>query len=118
MVLLTPHMKIMVAITPCDFRRGMDSLTGLCKKEFAQDPFSGTLFVFRNRSSTAIKILTFDGSGVWLLHKRFSEGKLLWWPKHPSEQLTPIAAKELYILINKGNPSTTQFSEDWRKLSL
>jgi hypothetical protein len=55
---------------------------------------------------------------MWLMHKRYSEGKILWWPKHPSEQLTPIAAKELYILINKGNPSTTQFSEDWRKLPL
>lgn len=117
MVQLTPHMKIMVAIAPCDFRRGLDSLTALCK-QFNNDPFSGIIFVFRNRSGTAIKLLTYDGSGMWLMHKRYSEGKILWWPKHPSESLTSIAAKELYILINKGNPSTTQFSEDWRKLPL
>ena len=117
MVQLTPHMKIMVAIAPCDFRRGLDSLAALCK-QLNNDPFSGVIFVFRNRSGTAIKLLVFDQTGMWLTHKRFSEGKLLWWPKHPSEPLTFIAAKELYILINKGNPSTTQFSEDWRKLPL
>lgn len=118
MIQLTPHMRIMVAIDFIDFRRGLDSLTGLCKQKFAQDPFCGTIYAFRNRSGTAVKLLAYDGTGMWLFHKRFSEGKLLWWPKHPSEPLTNIAAKELYILLHKGNPSTTQFSEDWRKLPL
>jgi transposase len=41
---------------------------------------SGTLFLFRNRSGTAIKLLTYDGQGYWLCLKRFSQGKLQWWP--------------------------------------
>jgi transposase len=80
-------MKIMIAINPCDFRRGMDSLAGLCKQQFALDPLCGIIFVFRNRCATAIKVLAYDGTGMWLIHKRFSEGKLLWWPKQSSEHV-------------------------------
>jgi transposase len=110
-------MKILIAIEPTDFRRGIDALCAVCREKFGQDPFSGILFVFRNRASTAIKLLCYDGTGFWLLQKRFSEGKLRWWPQQTGEPLTPLAAKQLFILIYNGDPGSAQFAEDWRKLA-
>jgi hypothetical protein len=59
-------------------------LVALCKTRFDQDPFSGTLFVFRNRSGTALKLLVYDGQGYSLCLKRFSKGRLHWWSQ-PSD---------------------------------
>jgi transposase len=78
----------------------------------------GILFVFRNRAGTAIKLLCYDGGGFWLLHKRFSNGKLRYWPTSEDEALSPMAAKQLQVILYNGDPSTAQFAEDWRKLSI
>ncbi len=75
MLQITPQMKILIAIEPVDFRKGIDGLAAVCKKSLAQDPFTGTVFVFRNRRSTAIKVLIYDGQGFWLCQKRLSEGR-------------------------------------------
>ena len=61
MIQLVPHLKVLIAYEPVDFRKGIDSLAGLCRDEFAEDPFSGTVFVFRNRAGTALKLLVYDG---------------------------------------------------------
>ncbi|MFA6046846.1 MAG: IS66 family insertion sequence element accessory protein TnpB, partial [Phycisphaerales bacterium] len=70
MIQLTPQMRIVVAIAPADFRRGIDGLARLCKEVLKQDPFAGWVFVFRNQRATAVKILVYDGQGFWLCHKR------------------------------------------------
>lgn len=76
MIQLVPQLRILLACAPVDFRKGLDSLLALCKGPLKQDPFSGTLFVFRNRSGTALKLLVYDGTGYWLCLKRFSQGHL------------------------------------------
>ena len=80
MLQITPQMKILVAVEPADFRRGIDGLARLCQEALQQDPFVGTVFVFRNRKATALKILMYDGQGFWLCHKRLSQGRFPWWP--------------------------------------
>jgi transposase len=80
MLQITPQMKILVAVEPADFRKGIDGLVRLCKESLGHDPFAGTVFVFRNRRGTAIKVLVYDGQGFWLCHKRLSEGRFRWWP--------------------------------------
>jgi transposase len=60
MIQITPQMRIMVAIDPIDFRRGIDGLANICRAKLSVDPFTGTLFVFRNRRSTAINALMYD----------------------------------------------------------
>jgi transposase len=70
---ITPQMRVLVAIAPVDFRRGIDGLVRLCKESLEQDAFSGTLFVFRNRRATALKALVYDGQGFWLCHKNQEE---------------------------------------------
>jgi len=78
MIQLTPQMRLLVAVEPVDFRKGIDSLCAVCRQGLAMDPFSGTLFVFVNRSRQAIRLLAYDGQGYWLCHKRLSTGRFAW----------------------------------------
>lgn len=116
MIQLTPQSRVLIAIEPEDFRKGIDGLANTCRQVLDGDPFSGTLFVFRNRSRTAIKILAYDGTGFWLCMKRLSKGKLQWWPSHEEPSIS-LSHKELNILIWNGNPSTAKLSTDWRQVS-
>ena len=59
-----------VLLESCDMRKGFNGLYGMVSTNFGEDPKSGALFVFSNRRHTRIKILYFDGSGLWLLTKR------------------------------------------------
>jgi len=61
MIQLVPQLKILIACEPVDFRKGIDSLAAVCRARLEQNPFSGTMFVFRNRSGTALKLLVYDG---------------------------------------------------------
>ena len=81
MIQITAQMRVLVAIEPVDGRKGIDSLARLCQEKLAEDPFSGCVFVFRSRSGTAIRLLTYDGQGYWLAQKRLSRGKFTWWPE-------------------------------------
>jgi transposase len=116
MIQLAPQLKIMLAVVPIDFRKGIDALAALCRNQLNQDPFCGTLFVFRNRRGTAVKLLVFDGTGYWLCLKRFSRGKLAWWPTSSNEPLQPLQAQQLGVLLAQGNPLRASFPEDWRKV--
>jgi transposase len=69
MIQITPHMRILVAVEPADFRKGIDGLAQLCKDSLKHDPLGGEVFVFRNRSATALKLLVYDGQGFWLCQK-------------------------------------------------
>ncbi len=65
MISLTAVTRVLVAIEPADFRRGIDGLAKTVRQEFSQDPFSGCVFVFRNRRRTAIKswLMMYRGFG-------------------------------------------------------
>ena len=56
MIQITPQMRIMVAVEPADFRKGIDGLARVCKDVLRHDPFGGWVFVFRNRPATALKV--------------------------------------------------------------
>ena len=63
MIALTAGTRILVATEAIDFRCGIDGLARISRQALKADPFCGTLFVFRNKRSTAIKILGYDGRG-------------------------------------------------------
>jgi transposase len=116
MIQATPHMRVLVATQPVDFRKGIDGLVRVCRDQMPADPFSGTAFVFRNRMQTGIKILVYDGQGFWLCHKRLSKGRFKWWPSRGSKS-SELASFSLQILIGGGDPEGVQVVEAWRPLS-
>jgi transposase len=116
MLQITPQMRILVAVQPVDFRKGIDGLVRLCKEVLREDPFRGALFVFRNRSATALKALVYDGQGFWLCHKRLSEGRFRWWPSATEDGAMPLAAHQLQVLLHAGDPEGTKAAPDWRPL--
>ena len=115
MIQITPQMRILVAVEPADFRKGIDGLARVCKDALKQDPFSGALFVFRNRRGTALKVLVYDGQGFWLCQKRLSNGRFRWWPTQSSGAATAaLAAHQLSLLLAAGNPADAQGAPEWR----
>jgi len=115
MIQLTSQMRILVAIEPADFRKGIDGLSQLCRNEFDENPFCGSVFVFRNRRKTAIKALVYDGQGFWLCQKRLSRGKFKHWPGGET-RLGELEAHELLILLRGGDPSELVTAPVWRKV--
>jgi len=101
MIQLSASSQILVATAPQDFRKGIDGFVQLCRHEFFQNPKSGLVFVFINRSKTMIRLLTYESNGFWLMTKRLSKGKFQTWPK-TKQAITPLIAKELrQLLLNK-----------------
>jgi transposase len=80
MLQLTPQSRIFLAVQPVDFRKGIDSLVALCRQVLYDNPLGGTVYVFRNRTGTTLKLLMYDGQGFWLCTKRLSNGHFAWWP--------------------------------------
>ncbi len=117
MLQLIPSAIIYVATISVDFRKGIDGLVGVCKKNLAIDPFSGAFFLFYNRSKTTFKILFYDGQGFNLYIKRLSQGRFQYQPE-PNETLTyqTICHKALQVLINNGDLKNVNFSQNWRPL--
>ena len=64
MIQITPHMRILVAVEPVDFRAGIDGLAAACRKRLQAEPMTGTLFVFASRRRTTVRILAYDGHGA------------------------------------------------------
>ena len=117
MIQVTPQMKVLVAAQPADFRKGIDGLAQVCKESLKRDPFAGTVFVFRNRRATAIKVLVYDGQGFWLCQKRLSEGRFRWWPSSTDQAAKAIASHQLAVLFSAGNPSHTWAAPQWRSVA-
>src|SRR5262245_63973645 len=114
MLQITPQMKILVAVEPADFRRGIDGLARLCQQALHEDPFAGAVFVFRNRRATALKVLMYDGQGFWLCQKRLSQGRFPWWPAAAGEGTQRLAAHQLSVLLSAGDPTRMRAAADWR----
>lgn len=117
MIQITPHMKILLAVDPVDFRKGIDGLAGLCRRTLHSDPFSGYLFIFVNKRRTAIKVLCYDSQGFWMCQKRLSKGRFNWWPTKAPGPGRSLDAHELQMLLWNGDPFNTNAAPAWRKLS-
>ena len=117
MIQLTRHMRILVAIEPADFRKGIDGLAAVCRGYLHEDPFTGTVFVFRNRRATTVKIICYDGQGFWLCQKRLSKGHFAHWPVSLT-QVDRLEAHQLMVLLSGGNPAAARGAESWRALPL
>ena len=104
MIQLTPQMRILVATEPADFRKGIDGLARLCQETLKHDPFSGWVFVFRNRRGDRVKILWWDRDGYALWYKRLEKGTF----KFPS--VTSRSPARMSALFGRNGRSSRSIS--------
>jgi transposase len=67
-----------LAVEPIDMRKGFEGLYALAGERLGENVRSGALFVFINKRHTRLKVLYFDGTGLWLLSKRLEQGTFAW----------------------------------------
>lgn len=70
--------QVFIAVEPVDIRRGVDGLSSLVQESLGKVPTDGSAFAFRNRAGTRIKLLIWDGTGVWLCVRRLHKGRFYW----------------------------------------
>ena len=80
MIAVPPGVRIVVAATPVDGRKGMDSLAAVVQQALRDTAFSGDIYIFRTMRADRIKIVAWDGSGLWLLQKRIENRRFTWPP--------------------------------------
>ncbi|EDY17696.1 IS66 Orf2 family protein [Chthoniobacter flavus Ellin428] len=78
MLSFTGGLKVFVALEPVDLRKSFSGLEGLVSERLGEDLRQGALFVFTNRRHTRLKILYWDGTGLWLAIKRLEQGTFSW----------------------------------------
>jgi hypothetical protein len=112
MIQITPHIRIIMAVAPVDFRKGIDGLAAIVRQRLEADPFSGAMFVFVNKSRQAVRILVYDGQGFWLCHKRLSKGRFTW--NFGQGKASDLAARELQQLLWNADPFIS--AKDFRRI--
>jgi len=80
MIVPPAGVRVLVATKPVDFRRGADGLAATVQTVLRQDPYCGTIFVFRSKRADRIKLLVWDGTGLVLVWKRLENGHFRWPP--------------------------------------
>ncbi len=78
MISLPAGTRIWIAAGVTDMRRGFHGLSAQVQTVLEQQPLSGHVFVFRGRRGDIVKVLWFDGDGLWLLAKRLERGRFVW----------------------------------------
>lgn len=69
---------VLVATTPVDLRSSFNRLYSVVVERLKGDPLSGHLFVFTNGRRNRIKVLYWDGSGLWVCARRLEQGRFTW----------------------------------------
>lgn len=88
MLSFTGALKVYLAILPQDLRKNFNGLSALVSDHLRLDPYQGALYVFTNRTHTRIKILFWDGTGLWVATKRLEKGRFSW-PKPSAHDHRP-----------------------------
>lgn len=78
MISFTGHLKVLLSVEPVDMRSGFERLSNMVGGVLNEDLRQGALFVFTNRRHTRLKVLYFDGTGLWLMTKRLEKGTFAW----------------------------------------
>src|SRR6516162_5467433 len=90
-------------------------LSPALREKLLEDPFSGCVVIFRSRSGTAIRLLTYDGQGYWLVQKRLSKGCFRWWPE-ADQPAKKLEAYEAQLLLAAGDVSRVRAAPMWRRV--
>ena len=109
--------KIYIAVEAIDMRKGFEGLHGLVREHLGQDPLSGHLFLFTNKTKTRLKALVWDGSGLWVCAKRLEKGRFRWpVPANDSAvRSVTMRTEELAMLVNGLDVKQTRQRNWYRK---
>jgi transposase len=114
MIALSPATRIYLASGATDLRKSFEGLSDLVTHQFKEDPLSGHLYVFANRRKNRVKLLYFDGTGMWVCAKRLCQGTSAW-PRTNEPGALRIVAQELTLLLTGIDLEKTQTRRWWRK---
>ncbi len=116
MIPFGPATRIFLAPGPTDMRRSFDGLAEIVRQHMGDDPLSGHLYIFTNRRRNRLKILVWDGSGLWVCAKRLEEGTFRWPAPEPGQRKVRLAAEELALLLGGLDWPHTARRRWWRRL--
>ena len=107
--------RVYLALGATDMRKGFEGLHGLVRQRLELDPLSGHLFLFCNRSRTRLKVLFWDGSGLWVCAKRLEKGRFRWPQESGPAAKAAINGAELSLLLGGIDLAKTRRRVWWRK---
>ena len=106
--------KIYLAPGATDMRKSFEGLYGIVRGQLGSDPMSGHLFLFANQKRTRLKVLVWDGSGLWVCAKQLQKGRFRW-PDAVSEGRVAMSHEELTLLLNGIDLDTAKRRKWYRK---
>lgn len=102
MLSFSGSLKVFVALEPCDMRKGFNGLEALVADCLKECPQSGALFLFSNKKRNRLKVLYFDGTGLWVLCKRLETGRFSWPKPGGSDRVKLRLRPEAFALLCDG----------------
>ena len=91
--------RIYVAVQPVDMRKQYDGLWAAAQEQLNEDPKNGAVFCFINKERTRLKLLYWDGTGVWVLAKRLEQGRFSWPAPAQAKRKLTLAPEALALLV-------------------
>lgn len=98
MLTASPATRVFLAAGATDMRRSFNTLSAMVRNELGGDPISGHLYAFCNKRRDRIKVLFFDGSGLWVCAKRLEKGTFSW-PETDHSHAVELTREELSALL-------------------
>lgn len=99
--LTSSALKVFLALDPCDMRKSFNGLHALAADQLGTAPARDALFVFTNKRRNRIKLLYFDGTGLWVAAKRLEKGRFSWpAPGESGQRRIKLAPEALQLLID------------------
>ena len=96
---LGPATRIYLAAGATDMRKGFEGLYGLVRDQLQLEPLSGHIFIFSNAQRNRLKLLFWDGSGLWVCAKRLEQGRFRWPAARGAETKVVLSHEELALLL-------------------
>ena len=114
---LGPATRIYLAAGATDMRKGFEGLYGLVRDRLQCEPLSGHVFLFTNAQRNRLKMLFWDGSGLWVCAKRLEKGRFRWPEAEGSQRQVVLSHEELALLVGGIDLAATRRRAWYRKTS-
>ena len=102
MLSFTGGLKVYVALEPTDMRKSFNALAALVSEHLKADPYTGALYAVSNRRRDRLKILYWDGTGIWIAAKRLEKGRFSWPQASSTGQRHLRLAPEALAMLTDG----------------